>query len=288
VLTFEEITRLARLFAGFGVRKFRLTGGEPLMRRDLETLVSMLAEIPETEIALTTNGSFPVDRIRTLKEAGLHRMTVSLDSLDDAVFGAMNDVLFPVARVLEWIEASAAAGFEPVKINAVVKRGVNDRDILPMARHFHGSGHILRFIEYMDVGATNGWRMEDVVTAREIVDAISAELPIEPAEPNYFGEVAQRWRYLDGGGEVGVVSSVTQAFCRTCTRARLSAEGKLFTCLFAVNGTDFRELLRSGVSDEEIEAVVERVWRRRADRYSEIRTEQTAKRPKIEMSYIGG
>jgi cyclic pyranopterin phosphate synthase len=288
VLTFEEITRLARLFAGFGVRKFRLTGGEPLMRRDLETLVSMLAEIPETEIALTTNGSFPVDRIRTLKEAGLHRMTVSLDSLDDAVFGAMNDVDFPVARVLEWIEASAAAGFEPVKINAVVKRGVNDRDILPMARHFHGSGHILRFIEYMDVGATNGWRMEDVVTAREIVDAISAELPIEPAEPNYFGEVAQRWRYLDGGGEVGVVSSVTQAFCRTCTRARLSAEGKLFTCLFAVNGTDFRELLRSGVSDEEIEAVVERVWRRRADRYSEIRTEQTAKRPKIEMSYIGG
>ncbi|HUF40067.1 MAG TPA: GTP 3',8-cyclase MoaA [Anaerolineales bacterium] len=288
VLTFEEITRLARLFAGFGVRKFRLTGGEPLMRKDLETLVAMLDGIPDTEIALTTNGSFPLDRIRSLKEAGLDRMTVSLDSLDDAVFGAMNDVDFPVARVLEWIEASAAGGFAPVKINAVVKRGVNDRDILPMARHFHGSGHILRFIEYMDVGTTNGWRMDDVVSAREIIEMIQGELPIEPADPNYFGEVAQRWRYLDGGGEVGVVASVTQAFCRTCTRARLSAEGKLFTCLFAVNGTDFRELVRSGAADEEIEEVIERVWRRRADRYSEIRTEQTAKRPRIEMSYIGG
>jgi cyclic pyranopterin phosphate synthase len=288
VLTFEEIARLARLFAGFGVRKFRLTGGEPLMRRDLETLVGMLKEIPDTEIALTTNGSFPLDRIGSLKAAGLDRMTVSLDSLDDAVFGAMNDVDFPVAKVLAWIEAAAAAGFEPVKINAVVKRGVNERDILPLARHFHGSSHILRFIEYMDVGATNGWRMDDVVTAREIIDAIHAELPIEPAEPNYYGEVAQRWKYLDGGGEVGVVASVTQAFCRTCTRARLSAEGKLFTCLFAVNGTDFRDLLRSGASDEELEAVIERVWRRRADRYSEIRTGQTAKRPKIEMSYIGG
>jgi cyclic pyranopterin phosphate synthase len=215
-------------------------------------------------------------------------MTVSLDSLDDAVFGAMNDVDFPVAKVLAWIDAAAEAGFAPVKINAVVKRGVNDRDILPMARHFHGSGHILRFIEYMDVGATNGWRMDDVVSAREIVETIGAELPIEPADPNYYGEVAQRWKYLDGGGEVGVVASVTQAFCRTCTRARLSAEGKLFTCLFAVNGTDFRELVRSGATDEEIESVIERVWRRRADRYSEIRTEQTAKRPKIEMSYIGG
>jgi cyclic pyranopterin phosphate synthase len=288
VLTFEEITRLARLFAGFGVKKFRLTGGEPMMRKGLETLVAMLAEIPDTEIALTTNGSFPLDRILSLKEAGLSRMTVSLDSLDDAVFGAMNDVDFPVAKVLAWIDAAAEAGFAPVKINAVVKRGVNDRDILPMARHFHDSGHILRFIEYMDVGATNGWRMDDVVSAREIVETIGAELPIEPADPNYYGEVAQRWKYLDGGGEVGVVASVTQAFCRTCTRARLSAEGKLFTCLFAVNGTDFRELVRSGATDEEIESVIERVWRRRADRYSEIRTEQTAKRPKIEMSYIGG
>jgi cyclic pyranopterin phosphate synthase len=259
-----------------------------MMRKGLETLVAMLAEIPDTEIALTTNGSFPLDRIMSLKEAGLSRMTVSLDSLDDAVFGAMNDVDFPVAKVLAWIDAAAEAGFAPVKINAVVKRGVNDRDILPMARHFHSSGHILRFIEYMDVGATNGWRMDDVVSAREIVETIGAELPIEPADPNYYGEVAQRWKYLDGGGEVGVVASVTQAFCRTCTRARLSAEGKLFTCLFAVNGTDFRELVRSGATDEEIESVIERVWRRRADRYSEIRTEQTAKRPKIEMSYIGG
>ena len=288
VLTFEEIERLARLFTQFGVRKFRLTGGEPLMRRGLETLIEMLAAIPDTEIALTTNGSFPVDRIASLKAAGLDRMTVSLDSLDDATFMAMNDVNFPVSKVLDWIEAAAEGGFHPIKINAVVKRGVNQQDILPMARYFREHGHILRFIEYMDVGATNGWRLDDVVTAREIVEAIDAELPIEPADPNYYGEVAQRWRYRDGTGEVGVIASVTQAFCRSCTRARLSAEGRLFTCLFAVKGFDFREMLRGGASDEELIRAIAGVWEKRADRYSEIRTAQTTPREKIEMSYIGG
>jgi cyclic pyranopterin phosphate synthase len=288
VLTFEEITRLAKLFTQFGVRKFRLTGGEPLMRRDLERLVEMLAAIPDTEIALTTNGSFPHKRIQSLKDAGLDRMTVSLDSLDDTTFKAMNDADFPVAKVLDWIEAAALAGFAPVKINAVVKRGVNEQDILPMARYFREHGHVLRFIEYMDVGATNGWRLDDVVSAKEIVNTIHAEMPIEPADPKYFGEVAQRWRYKDDAGEVGVIASVTQAFCRTCTRARLSAEGKLFTCLFAIKGFDFREILRSGVSDEELTDAISGVWRNRSDRYSEIRTEQTAAREKIEMSYIGG
>ena len=288
VLTFEEIARLARLFHGYGVRKFRLTGGEPLMRRDLEKLIEMLAALPEAEIALTTNGSFPLNRIRTLKAAGLTRMTVSLDSLDDATFKAMNDVDFPVAKVLEWIEAAGESGFAPVKVNAVVKRGVNDGDILPMTRYFREKGHILRFIEYMDVGATNGWRMDDVVSAGEIVKIINADIPIEPADPNYFGEVANRWRFKDGSGEIGVIASVTQAFCRTCTRARLSAEGKLFTCLFAIQGFDFRELMRSGANDGAVAAAIEKVWLRRADRYSEIRTLDTAQRPKIEMSYIGG
>ncbi len=288
VLTFEEIARLAGLFHRYGVRKFRLTGGEPLVRRDIEKLTEMLAALPDAEVAMTTNGSFPLNRIRTLKDAGLARMTVSLDSLDDATFKAMNDVDFPVGKVLDWIEAAAEGGFHPVKVNAVVKRGVNDHDILPMARYFREKGHILRFIEYMDVGATNGWRMDDVVSAKEIAERIHAELPIEPADPNYFGEVANRWRYVDGSGEIGLIASVTQAFCRTCTRARLSAEGKLFTCLFAVQGFDFKELLRSGADDDAVAAAIERVWLRRADRYSEIRTLETGKRPKIEMSYIGG
>jgi cyclic pyranopterin phosphate synthase len=288
LLSFEEITRLARLFNAAGVRKFRLTGGEPLMRKGLERLVEMLAGIPGAEIALTTNGSFPLARVRSLRDAGLHRMTVSLDSLDDTVFKAMNDVDFPVERVLDWIEAAGAAGFAPVKINAVVKRGVNEDSVLPLARYFREAGHIVRFIEYMDVGATNGWRMDDVVPSREIVDMIHAEMPIEPADPNYFGEVAERWRYVDGRGEVGVISSVTQAFCRTCTRARISAEGRLFTCLFAVSGFDFRAMLRDGSTDEQIAAAIARVWSRRADRYSEIRGEATARLPKIEMSYIGG
>ncbi len=289
VLTFEELTRLCHIFVSQGVTKLRLTGGEPLMRRDIETLVGMLAAIPGVDdLALTTNGSFPLQRVQTLKDAGLKRITVSLDSLDDQVFMAMNDVNFPVQSVLDWIEASAAAGLGPVKINAVVKRGVNEDSILPMARHFKASGHIIRFIEYMDVGATNGWRMDDVVSAKEIIEMIDAEMPLEPAGPNYTGEVAQRWRYRDGEGEIGVVASVTQAFCRTCTRARLSAEGKLYTCLFAIKGFDLRAMVRGGASDEELTAAIARVWTRRTDRYSEIRTSATADLPKVEMSYIGG
>ncbi len=287
LLTFEEIARVARVFARLGVRKVRLTGGEPLLRRDLDRLVAMLAEIGGLDLALTTNGSLLARLAARLKEAGLCRVTVSLDSLDDAVFRAMNDVDFPVARVLEGIEAAAAVGL-PVKVNMVVKRGVNEDSILPMARFFHGSGHILRFIEYMDVGQTNGWRLDDVVPAAEIVARIHAELPLEPLPPNYPGEVASRYRYLDGGGEIGVVASVTQPFCGGCTRARLSAEGRLYTCLFAARGHDLRALLRSGATDEEIEAAVVRIWSARVDRYSEIRTAETAPLPKVEMSYIGG
>jgi cyclic pyranopterin phosphate synthase len=286
LLTFEEITRLARIFAGLGARKVRLTGGEPLVRSNVDRLVGMLAEVPGLELTLTTNGSLLARQARALQAAGLRRVTVSLDSLDDAVFKAMNDVDFPVAKVLEGIEAAAAVGLRPVKINMVVKRGTNDQCILDMARHFHGTGHILRFIEYMDVGNTNGWRMNDVVPAAEIVARINAVLPLEPADPNYFGEVASRWRYRDGGGEIGVISSVTQAFCADCTRARLSAEGSLYTCLFAVKGFDLRRLLRSGQSDTQIAEAV--AWRGRADRYSEIRTSETIMLPKIEMSYIGG
>lgn len=288
LLSFEEIYRLAKIFNQNGVRKFRLTGGEPLMRKDLEKLIEMLASIPDVDVALTTNGSFPTNRVKSLRAAGLHRITVSLDSLDDDVFRAMNDVDFPVQKVLKWIDACGEHGFGPVKINAVIKRGVNTDSVLPMARFFKEQGHILRFIEYMDVGATNGWRMDDVVPAQEIVRMIHAELPLEPIDPNYYGEVAQRWRYLDSQGEVGVIASVTQAFCGTCTRARLSAEGKLFTCLFSMQGFDFREMLRSGASDQEIAAALNGVWGRRDDRYSEIRTEATADLPKIEMSYIGG
>jgi cyclic pyranopterin phosphate synthase len=240
------------------------------------------------ELTLTTNGSLLARKAQALKDAGLHRVTVSLDSLDDDVFKAMNDVDFPVGKVLEGIEAAAAVGLRPVKVNMVVKRGVNDHSLLDMARHFHGSGHILRFIEYMDVGSTNGWRMDDVVPAREIVARIHAELPLEPADPNYYGEVAGRWRYTDGGGEIGVIASVTQAFCSECTRARLSAEGALYTCLFAVKGFDLRRLLRAGQTDEEIEQAIAGAWRVRADRYSEIRTNATLDLPKVEMSYIGG
>ena len=288
LLTFEEIARLARVFAGLGVRKVRLTGGEPLMRRDLERLVGLLSEIPELDLTLTTNGSLLARKAEAFKAAGLRRVTVSLDSLDDAVFMAMNDVDFPVARVLEGIEAAAAAGMTPVKVNMVVKRGTNEHSLLPMARYFHGSGHILRFIEYMDVGNTNGWRMNDVVPAAEIIATVDAEVPLEPAEPNYTGEVAERWRYLDGGGEIGVITSVTQPFCSTCTRARLSAEGALYTCLFAGKGHDLRQLLRGGASDEQIAQAVASIWNRRTDRYSEIRSSETIDLPKVEMSHIGG
>jgi cyclic pyranopterin phosphate synthase len=296
LLTYEEITRLARIFAGLGVQKLRLTGGEPLVRKNVETLIGMLSRIPGMDLALTTNGSTLVQKAEKLRQAGLRRITISLDSLDDTVFRAMNDVDFPVARVLAGIDAAASAGLEPIKINMVVKRGVNDGSILPMARYFHSTGHILRFIEYMDVGTTNGWRMDDVVPASEIVATINAAMPLEPAEPNYQGEVASRWRYRDGGGEIGIIASVTQPFCGTCTRARLSSEGRLYTCLFATDGHDLRSLLRSGRSDEEIAAVVAGIWERRSDRYSAMRSsmtpgarpEQDAQHPRVEMSHIGG
>ena len=287
ILTFEEITRLARSFVGLGVQKIRLTGGEPLVRRQLHRLVAMLAGLG-VEITLTTNGSLLAKQARLLKQAGLHRVTVSLDSLDDATFRAMNDADFPVAKVIEAIDIAAAEGLTPVKINAVVKRGVNDHDIVLMAERWRGTGHIVRFIEYMDVGSTNGWRMDDVVSSAEVVKRISARWPLEPIGANYAGEVAERWRYADGGGEIGVISSVTQAFCSTCTRMRLSTEGSLFTCLFAQSGHDLKALLRGGATDEEITNEIAAVWQRRADRYSEIRTGETAKLRKVEMSYIGG
>jgi cyclic pyranopterin phosphate synthase len=288
ILTFEEITRLARIFLPHGVQKIRLTGGEPLVRKDLHLLVKMLSDIPGLDLTLTTNGSLLEKQARLLKEAGLKRVSVSLDSLDNEVFQAMNDVKFPVEKVIKGMDAAAAAGLEPVKVNMVVKRGLNEDSILPMARFFREKGYILRFIEYMDVGHTNGWRMDDVVPAREIVRLIDSELPIEPVQPNYQGEVAERWRYRDGSGEVGVIASVTQAFCRDCTRARLSAEGRLFTCLFATEGTDLRAMLRGGSSDAEISDAIASLWRARTDRYSEIRSDDTVKLHKIEMSYIGG
>jgi cyclic pyranopterin phosphate synthase len=288
ILSFEETARLARVFAGLGVRKIRLTGGEPLVRRDLHRLVALLAEIPDLDLTLTTNGSLLAKQAPALAAAGLKRVTVSLDSLDDATFRAVNDANFPVAKVIEGIEAAAAAGMAPIKINMVVKRGANDGHVLAMAERWRGTGHIVRFIEYMDVGSTNGWRMDDVVPSAELVKMIGARYPLEPADPNYAGEVAERWRYADGAGEIGVISSVTQAFCASCNRLRLSAEGSLYTCLFAEHGHDLKWLLRRGASDEEIVNEVAAVWRARADRYSEIRTAETAKARKVEMSYIGG
>ncbi len=288
LLTFEEIERLARAFVRHGVEKIRITGGEPLVRRDLERLVEMLAGIDGLDLTLTTNGSLLPQKAEALRAAGLGRVTVSLDALDEDVFRSMNDVDFPVTRVLEGIDAAAAAGLRPVKVNMVVKRGANDGSIVDMARRFHGTGHILRFIEYMDVGHTNGWRMDDVVPADEILARIDAVLPLEPLEPNYAGEVATRWRYRDGGGEIGVIASVTKPFCGGCTRARLSAEGRLFTCLFAVRGHDLRALVRAEASDDELDDAIAAIWRGRTDRYSELRTAQTAGRPKVEMSYIGG
>ncbi len=287
ILSFEEISRLARIFVGLGVQKIRLTGGEPLVRRDLHRLVAMLAELP-VEITLTTNGSLLAKHAATLKQAGLHRVTVSLDSLDDATFRRMNDADFPVSRVLEAIDAAARAGLAPVKINMVVTRGVNEAQIVEMAEHWRGSGHIVRFIEYMDVGSSNGWRMDEVVPSSEVVRRLSARWPLEPVDANYPGEVAERWRYADGAGEIGVISSVTQAFCSSCNRMRLSTEGSLFTCLFAQAGHDLKGLLRSGAPDEEIRDQIAAVWQRREDRYSEIRTAETAKQRKVEMSYIGG
>jgi GTP 3',8-cyclase len=287
ILSFEEIARLARVFVGLGVQKIRLTGGEPLVRRDLQRLVGMLAELP-VEITVTTNGSLLARQAAALAAAGLDRVTVSLDSLDDATFRAMNDADFPVAKVLEGIEAAAAAGLAPVKINMVVKRGVNDHDVVRMAEHWRGTGHIMRFIEYMDVGSSNGWRMDDVIPSAQVVRRIGERWPLEPVGANYPGEVAERWRYLDGAGEIGVISSVTQAFCASCNRMRLSTEGSLYTCLFAQSGHDLKALLRGGASDEQIRNQIAAVWQRRSDNYSEVRTAETARQRKVEMSYIGG
>jgi cyclic pyranopterin phosphate synthase len=298
LLTFEEITRVARIAVAHGVEKIRLTGGEPLLRRGLEDLVGMLAALRtpdgrDIDIALTTNGSALADKAKSLKEAGLKRVTVSLDSLDDATFQTMNGVSFPVAKVLRGIDVAHEVGLGPIKVNMVVKRGQNDRDTVAMARHFKGSLYILRFIEFMDVGSTNSWKMEQVVPSAEVIARIHAEMPLEEVEPNYDGETSVRWRYRDGSGEIGVISSVTQSFCHSCTRVRVSTEGKLFTCLFATGGHDLRALVRGGCSDEELSTVMADIWRERTDRYSELRSAKTnelsaAGRKRIEMSYIGG
>ncbi|WP_027015858.1 GTP 3',8-cyclase MoaA [Comamonas composti] len=305
LLSFEEITRTARLFVRHGVRKIRLTGGEPLLRKNVENLVAQLAELrtPEgqpLDLTLTTNGSLLARKATALKAAGLKRATISLDGLDDAVFRSMNDVDFPVAEVLAGIEAAQAAGLSHIKVNMVVKRGTNEDQVLPMARHFRGTGVTLRFIEYMDVGVTNGWRMDEVLPSHELIERLRAELPLLPLAPTTAGETARRWGYADaqgrhdpGLGEIGVISSVTQAFCRDCNRARLSMEGRLYLCLFATEGWDLRSLLRSGANDEEVAAAVARIWRQRHDRYSELRASlppspDSSARRRIEMSYIGG
>ena len=293
VLTFEEITRVARTFVALGAEKLRITEGEPLVRRNLPDLVAMLAAIrrPDgglVDLTLTTNGSALRALARPLADAGLKRVTVSLDSLDDAVFGAMNGIDFPVAKVLDGIDAAREAGLAPVKVNMVVRRGINEPSVVPMARWARERGVVLRFIEYMDVGHSNGWRLDEVVPAQELLDVISAVWPIEPVDPTYRGEVAERWRYRDGLGEFGVISSVTQPFCRDCTRARVSAEGKLYTCLFAVTGHDARAVLRSGADDDALAAFVEDIWIRRGDRYSELRSAATSTLPKVEMFAMGG
>ena len=293
VLSFEEITRAATAFTAMGVRKLRVTGGEPLVRRGLPELIRMLAALrtPDgraLDLTLTTNGAALPALARPLADAGLQRVTVSLDSLDDAVFGAMNGVDFPVARVLAGIDAALDAGLSPVKVNMVVRRGINEASIVPMARWARETGVTLRFIEYMDVGHSNGWRLDEVVPATELIDAVSAVWPVEPAAAQYRGEVAGRWRYLDGAGEFGVISSVTQPFCRDCTRARISAEGKLYTCLFAVAGHDVRAVLRDGSTDEELLRFLAAVWADRDDRYSELRSQSTSDLPKIEMFAMGG
>jgi cyclic pyranopterin phosphate synthase len=289
LLTFEEITRLARLLVERGVEKIRLTGGEPLLRRDLEHLVTMLASIGPIDIAMTTNGSLLTrDRARSLRDAGLKRISISLDAVDDAVFRRINDVDFGVERVLEAIDAAAEAGLAPLKIDVVVRRGLNEEQIVPIAERFRGTGHIVRFIEYMDVGTTNGWKMDDVVGGREIVETLRAVWPLEPAPQNYFGEVAARWRYSDGSGEVGVITSVTQPFCGSCTRLRLSADGQFYTCLFAGAGVDVRAMMRGGATDGELGAVLEQLWMARSDRYSELRSDATTETPRVEMSRIGG
>lgn len=289
LLTYEEIARLAALFAACGVVKVRLTGGEPLLRRDLPRLVAMLSKVAGIrDLALTTNGVLLAEQAAALKRAGLGRVTVSLDALEEDLFQAMSGVGAGVGKVLAGIEAAAAAGLAPVKINAVVRRGVNDRALVPLARRFRGTGQILRLIEYMDVGNTNGWRLDQVVPAAEMIARIGKVFPLEPLEPRHPGEVAQRWGYRDGGGEIGVIAAVSQPFCHACSRARLSPEGQLYTCLFAAQGVNLRGLMRAGADDETLSAAISAVWRARVDRYSEQRTAATCRRPKIEMSYIGG
>jgi GTP 3',8-cyclase len=296
LLTFEEITRLARLFADLGVRKLRLTGGEPLLRRELRVLVRMLVQVPGIDdVTLTTNGSLLARQAAELADAGLQRISVSLDSLDDPTFARMNDVGFPVSAVLDGIQAADSAGLRPIKVNMVVRRGLNEDSIVPMARYFRDRGHVLRFIEYMDVGHTNGWRMDDVIPAAEILAAIDAEMPLVSLPPTYPGEVADRWAYRDGSGEVGVIASVTEPFCGSCTRARLTADGQLYTCLFASAGHDLRAPLRAGSTDVELSAAIRAVWRARDDRYSDLRSLATvdqraviADPNRVEMSRIGG
>jgi cyclic pyranopterin phosphate synthase len=294
ILTFEEIARLSCLFVDLGVNKLRITGGEPLLRAGLPELVGQLAAVPgANDITLTTNAYLLAGQAQQLKDAGLHRITVSLDSLDDEIFKRMNGRGFGTRRVLDGIRRAADVGLSPIKINAVVQKGVNDHTIVDLARHFQGTGHIMRFIEYMDVGNRNGWKLDEVVSAAEIVALIDAEMPLEPAEANYVGEVASRWRYRDGSGEIGVIASVTQPFCSDCTRARLSTDGRLYTCLFASNGVDLRGPMRGGASDEELNSIITGIWSRRRDRYSEERAEMTdndavAQLPKVEMYQIGG
>ncbi|HEY7332756.1 MAG TPA: GTP 3',8-cyclase MoaA [Candidatus Limnocylindria bacterium] len=289
ILSFEEITRLVGSFTRLGVEKVRLTGGEPLVRRELPRLVAMLAAVPGVrDLTLTTNGVLLPQHAVTLAEAGLHRVTISLDADDDDTFGRMNDARVPVEKVLFGIDAAEAAGLGPIKINMVVKRGWNEHAILPMARRFRGTGRILRFIEYMDVGHSNGWRLDDVITADEILATVGAVFPLEPMPPTHPGEVAERYRYADGSGEVGVIASVSRPFCGDCSRARISADGQLYTCLFATRGHDLRALLRNGASDVDLEEALRAVWTSRDDRYSELRTEETSHLPKVEMSYIGG
>ncbi|MGA9531917.1 MAG: GTP 3',8-cyclase MoaA [Anaerolineales bacterium] len=289
LLTFDEIERVARAFAAFGVHKVRLTGGEPLLRPKLDQLIARLARVPGIDdLTMTTNGSALAEQAGKLAAAGLDRVSVSLDAIDDGIFRTMNDVDFPVDRVLRGIEAADAAGLHPIKINMVVKRGVNDGQVLPMAQAFRGTGHILRFIEYMDVGMTNGWRMAEVLPSREIVERIDSVYPLDPVEPNYYGEVANRYRYRDGAGEIGLISSVTQPFCGDCTRVRLSADGRVYTCLFASQGEDVRHLLRNGADDNDLLTALEDLWRRRRDRYSEERSTETLDGKKVEMHFIGG
>jgi cyclic pyranopterin phosphate synthase len=289
ILDFEEIERVVRASVALGVRKVRLTGGEPLVRRDLETLVAMLAAVRGIDdLTLTTNASLLASKAQVLADAGLHRVTVSLDALDDATFMRMNDVGFPVQRVLDGMAAAHAAGLGPIKVNTVVRRGLNEHAVLDLAERFRETGTTVRFIEYMDVGHTNGWRLDDVVPAAEIAERIHARWPIDPVEPEYRGEVAQRYRYRDGAGEIGIISSVTQPFCGDCTRARLSADGHLYTCLFATTGHDLRYLLRSGADEAAMEEALRVIWTGRSDRYSELRTLDTVELPKVEMSFIGG